>query len=295
MTAGLEMEPGGLGRALTGVPFTKMTGSGNDFVVFDGRVLPLDLGAAPALIEALCHRGNGIGADGVVVLSPQGDGVRVRYFNRDGSEGALCGNATLCSTALAASLAFGSASGMRLVTGDGEVAARLVGDRPSIRLRPVRAVQLSVPGIPVGNGERAGFAVVGVPHLVLLTPDVEGVDVAEAGPGLRHHPSVGAAGANVNWVQQLPDGQWRYRTFERGVEGETLACGTGAVAVATLLAAWGLVEPPGASASSVALWTTSGRVLSVTLPSGSEAAAGIGASLTGEGRVVFRGVVTSLG
>ncbi|MBU6366258.1 MAG: diaminopimelate epimerase [Gemmatimonadetes bacterium] len=286
----------GGGGALQGVPFFKMTGSGNDFVVFDDQVLPVDLGTAPSLIETLCHRGNGIGADGVVVLGGRGagDAVRVRYFNRDGSEGALCGNATLCSTALAVTLGFGSPAGMVLATGDGEVAARLDGDRPSIRLRPVRAVQLTVPGIPVGAGERAGFALVGVPHLVLVTPDVEGVDVSRVGPGLRHHPAVGSAGANVNWVQQLPDGRWRYRTYERGVEGETLACGTGAVAVATLLAAWGLVGPSGASPATVPLWTTSGRVLSVTLPTVAEATAGLGASLTGEGRVVYRGVVSSL-
>ncbi len=285
--------------------------------------MPLDLATAPELIEAICHRGNGIGADGVVVLEPCGsDGrVGVRYFNRDGSAGALCGNATLCSTWLAVHLGLGSASGMTLVTGDGEVAARLDGDRPSIRLRPVRDLRCEVPGIPMAQGERVGYALVGVPHLVIVTPEVERVDVAGDGPGLRHHPAVGPAGANVNWVQRLPDGRWRYRTYERGVEGETLACGTGAVAVAALLAAWEMTSPdPDAagtaaagrgdahrqagapagshgrdwSAGSVALLTTSGRLMVVTPPSAAETAAGVGAVLSGEGRVVFRGVISAL-
>lgn len=147
----------GTGR-LAGTSFTKMTGSGNDFVVFDGRTMLLDLGTAPELIEAICHRGNGIGADGVVVLEARepGGSVGVRYFNRDGSEGALCGNATLCSTALAASLGLGAGSGMVLDTGDGAVAARMDGDRPSIRLRPVREVREAVPGLVLGEGSGRG-------------------------------------------------------------------------------------------------------------------------------------------
>ena len=121
-------------------------------------------------------------------------------------------------------------------------AAQAVGGAAALaELSAARDVRLGVPEIPVEAGGRAGFALVGVPHLVLTCRDVDQVDVAGAGPGLRSHLAVGAAGANVNWVQPLGDGRWRYRTYERGVEGETLACGTGAVAAATLLAAWGLV------------------------------------------------------
>jgi diaminopimelate epimerase len=118
------------------------------------------------------------------------------------------------------------------------------------------------------------------------------------GPGLRWHASTGAAGANVNWVSPLPEGGWRYRTFERGVEGETLACGTGAVATAVLLARWGLAELP-----EVVLQTRSGLDLRVTLADlGSELrsvsrgeAAGYRPTLSGEGREVFRGTIGSLG
>jgi diaminopimelate epimerase len=290
---------------LQGVPFTKMTGSGNDFVVFDARQLPPGVVLDPALVGAICHRGNGIGADGVVLLEPRGEGepVGVRYFNRDGSEGALCGNATLCSTALASAWGVGAPAGMLLATGDGPVSARMVGGEPAIHLAAARGVRLTVPGIPVEAGGRVGFALVGVPHLVLTCLDVDRVDVAGAGPGLRSHPAVGAAGANVNWVQPLPDGRWRYRTYERGVEGETLACGTGAVAAATLLAAWGVLPrgEDGGAVQAVALVTRSGCTLTVTLPDPGLAAGSDGGGvaagrvqLSGEGRVVCTGVVGAL-
>jgi diaminopimelate epimerase len=133
----------------------------------------------------------------------------------------------------------------------------------------------------------------GIPHLVVLCDDAEAVPLRERGPVLRHHPSLGAAGANVNWVSRQLDGRWRYRTFERGVEGETLACGTGAVATAVLLSAWGLAAGP-----VVTILTSSGRELQVRLPTaGGENAEEQGRgqpSLRGEGRVVFRGVIAAL-
>ena len=298
--------PGRRAAPLQGVPFTKMTGSGNDFVVFDARQLPPGVVMDPELVGAICHRGNGIGADGVVVLEPRGEGepVGVRYFNRDGSEGALCGNATLCSTALASAWGAGASAGMLLATGDGPVSARMVDGQPAIHLAAARDVRLALPEIPVEAGGHAGFAVVGVPHLVVTCRDVARVDVAGTGPELRSHPAVGRAGANVNWVQPLPDGRWRYRTYERGVEGETLACGTGAVAAATLLAAWGLVAPTGDGRGTgvVAMVTSSGRTLTVTLPdrrlpegeADGGAVADARVQLSGEGRVVCTGVVGAL-
>ena len=180
----------------------------------------------------------------------------------------------------------------------------MVDGHPAIHLAAARDVRLAMPEIPVEAGDHVGFAVVGVPHLVVTCRDVARVDVTGTGPGLRSHPAVGVAGANVNWVQPLPDGRWRYRTFERGVEGETLACGTGAVAAATLLAAWGLVAPTGDGRGSgvVAMVTSSGRTLTVTLPDRrlpeGEADGGTAADgrvqLCGEGRVVCTGVVGAL-
>jgi diaminopimelate epimerase len=270
-----------------------MTGSGNDFVFFDGRQVPLSQVTTPEAITAICNRYNGIGADGLVVLEPQtGDAdVRIHYFNSDGSPADLCGNATLCSTALAADVGLARGTGMRLITGAGLITSRIAklpqGALPEIDFQPVRDIRPDMP-IPRGTGEqRIGFATAGIPHLVILCEDAEAVDLPGRGPGLRWDPSTGAAGANVNWVSPRPDGRWRYRTFERGVEGETLACGTGAVATAVLLSAWGFASSPG-----ITIRTSSGRDLEVRLDA---IPGGYQPTLRGEGRVVFRGRIESLG
>ena len=278
-------------EALRGAPFAKMTGSGNDFVFFDGRKVPSQLVTVPEIIAAICNRFNGIGADGLVVLEPAGPygEVEILYFNSDGSPADLCGNATLCSTSLAVDVGLGDADGMHLTTPAGLISGRIHDGLPEIDLQPVTDVRTDI-DIPLTQGEtRIGFAVAGIPHLVVLCEDADAVDVADRGPGLRHHAAVGSAGANVNWVSPRSDGTWRYRTFERGVEGETLACGTGAVATAILLSAWGLASSP------VAIRTSSGRVLDVRFTRDGGSAPRWTPSLRGEGRVVYRGRIESLG
>ncbi len=280
-------------KDLCGLPFTKMTGSGNDFVFFDGRSVSRGLVTRPEAIQAICNRYNGIGADGIVVLEPLSDGadVQIHYFNSDGTPADLCGNATLCSTALAATVGLASASGMRLTTGAGLITSRIAalpnGTLPEIDFQPVTDIRPSMP-IPLSAGEsRIGYATAGIPHLVILCEDADAVDLSGRGPGLRWDPSTGAAGANVNWVSHRADGRWRYRTFERGVEGETQACGTGAVATAVLLASWGLDVGP-----NVTIRTSSGRDLIVRL---TEIPGGFQPTLQGEGRVVFHGQIDRLG
>lgn len=289
---------------LRDVPFVKMTGSGNDFVFFDGRTLDSAAVTAPRNVVAICDRHNGIGADGVVVLevvptpthtSASGAPavapmVRILYFNSDGSAADLCGNATLCSTALATAIGLSSPDGVSLLTPSGAVPGRLAEGLPEIGLPPVHSV-VPASDIALVDGEsRVGFAIAGIPHLVLLCDDVAQVDVLSRGAELRWHTSAGPTGANVNWVSQRDDGTWRYRTFERGVEGETLACGTGAVATAVLLATWGL------AGNAVRLLTSSGRPLDVTIrPPESPAATTWSAQLRGEGRIVFRGTIGDLG
>lgn len=276
------------GSTLHGIVFAKMTGSGNDFVFFDGRDVPIERVTSPEMIKAICNRNNGIGADGIVVLEPAHPAadVRIHYFNRDGTPADLCGNATLCSTAMSAMLGLASDSGMTLTTPAGLIASRVDDGLPEIDLQPVSAIRPDL-SIDLAAGEaRIGFALAGIPHLVVLCADADQVDVEGRGPLLRRHSAAGPAGANVNWVSSMPGGQWRYRTFERGVEGETLACGTGAVATAVLLTAWGL-----ATASTVTIRTSSGRDLQVRLVA---TGTGFRPTLRGEGRVVFRGVIESI-
>jgi diaminopimelate epimerase len=271
----------GAGRA-----FYKMSGSGNDFVVFDARTEPAGALEKENVIRTMCARGTGIGADGVVFVekAPTSDAdLLMRYFNSDGSRAAMCGNAALCVTRLAAELGAGAAAGMRMQTDDGVLTARYVGGLPEVDLRPVLEVKPDA-GIDQAAGEhRIGFALAGVPHLVVLCDDATVVDVAGRGRALRRHASL-PGGANVNFVSRRRLG-WLMRTFERGVEGETLACGTGAIATAVLLTVWGESIRP-----QTELETRSGRKLTVTLErSGGDWKP----TLRGPGDLVFRGELPS--
>ena len=266
-----------MGRA-----FYKMSGSGNDFVFFDVDAEPADDLENPAAIQEICAHGTGVGADGVVFFSrPQEGVVDIRYYNSDGSGGELCGNATLCSVHLARLLG-SSADRMTIHTEAGDVDARLANGLPEIDLEDVREVIPDFPEIPlVGSERRIGYGLVGVPHIVVEVPDVSAVDVVGRGREIRRHRSL-AQGANVNFVAPRAgdDKAWSIRTYERGVEGETLACGTGAVASAILLTAWGKASEP------VSLVTKSGRTLTVRLR---QDGAGWKPSLRGNAELVFTG------
>ena len=263
-----------------GQPFYKMTGSGNDFVVFEstsGKAAHLE---NPQTIQSLSARGTGVGADGVVFIEAAGAGeIRMRYYNADGSEAALCGNASLCSTRLAVELGMAAGSGFLLHTAAGSLKARLRDGLPEVDLEPVIEVRPDASDLGRRSGEaRLGYAVAGVPHVVVEVPDLEAIDINGRGAELRHHRAL-RDGANVNFVARGPRG-FSYRTFERGVEGETLACGTGAVATAIMLSDWG------ESGQETTLWTRSSLPLTVTVRREKDAWY---PSLRGEGRIVFEG------
>jgi diaminopimelate epimerase len=272
-------------RALEGLEFWKMTGSGNDFVFFDlreRRVPELD---RSEIIQAICHRRNGVGADGIVLLlrSAGPGGLAIRYYNADGSLASLCGNATLCATRLALSLESSGPPEITIDTDAGVVRGRLAGRDPEIDLQPLTRIQPQYAAELAAGELRIGFAEAGVPHLVVLVEDVDGVPLDARGRQLRHHAGL-EAGANVNFVARAGS-RWLMRTYERGVEGETLACGTGAVASAALVQQWGLAGP------TVEIRTRSGRDVVVRLQREGERTH---ASLAGEGRVVFHGRIARL-
>lgn len=267
---------------MAGRRFWKMSGSGNDFVFFDAMRESAGALATPAMIGRLCERRTGIGADGVVFLEPHAEhAFSMRYFNRDGTPAEMCGNAALCSTRLATELGIVSGGDFAFETVSGPVRGRFVEGRPEIDMVPVTELQdrFATPLIP--GEQRMGFARVGVPHLVVLVPDVDQVDVYHRGKELRHLTAL-RDGANANFVSHHPSGHWSIRTYERGVEEETLACGTGSIATASLLTAWGLAEGP----------------VSFTTRSGCELVAAVGRTpeqgipvLRGEGRIVFEGTL----
>ncbi|MBA2290955.1 MAG: diaminopimelate epimerase [Gemmatimonadales bacterium] len=292
------------------VVFHKMTGSGNDFVVLDGRTT--DRGHwTPERIAQICDRRDGVGGDGLVIVTPIGpDHVRMTYFNSDGSRADMCGNAALCTTRLAARLEMADPSGMTLSTDAGTFRSRCVGDGHQAEINlpdvdiPVEA------GIPLVAGERAlTLGAVGVPHLVAVVDDVTEVDIDNRGRELRYHLGAGRNGANANFVSRtsrstgtgggetsdrsissatgdgetsLEDADWAIRTYERGVEGETLACGTGTVAAALAVAASGADSLP------LRFRSGSGRILAVSATITDGRATDIW--LCGEGRLVARGV-----
>jgi len=236
--------------------FFKLSGSGNDFILFDNRkgMLPQGL---PDLVKRICRRRFSIGADGVLVLeqSEKAD-FGMRYFNADGGEVPICGNGAMCIAKFAQLLGIVGEEAV-FESSDGVYRTKISGDSVMVRLQEPSEVRL---GFPLEIGEKtvkASSVNTGVPHLVLILGDVTKAPVLSWGRRLRHHPLFGPQGTNVDFVQVLDKKRLILRTYERGVEGETLACGTGAAAAA-LVSGWkGMVSPP------VEVETKGGRILKV--------------------------------
>ena len=223
------------------LPFVKMSGAGNDFVVADNRDGSIAEEDKAALARKACRRKLGIGADGLILV--ERDGQRdadyvMRYFNADGSEGELCGNGTRCAAVFAREIGAGGTS-QRIATPAGVLRTDILsGSAAAATVRvamakpsPIRRLRLS--DVPGGDAELFALEV-GVPHAIEVVPDVGAVDVDRRGSAIRRH-SVFPAGANANFIAlDEGSGEIRLRTFERGVEAECLACGTGATAAATV-------------------------------------------------------------
>jgi diaminopimelate epimerase len=264
--------------------FYKLSGSGNDFVFVDARTEPAGRLERPETVGEICARATGIGADGIVFVEPptrSAERFSIRYLNRDGSLALLCGNASLCSVRLAAELGIVNAGeDFEFGTGAGPARGRLTPDGPEIDLQPIAELEPTT-SFELDRGERQiGFAMVGVPHVVVLCGDVDAVDVEGRGRLIRNDKRL-VAGANVNFVSPRDATSWAYRTYERGVEAETLACGTGAVATAALLERWGK------AGETTTIWTRSGLPLRVRFRRTANGL--VTPSLNGEGRIVFRG------
>jgi diaminopimelate epimerase len=265
--------------------FTKMSGAGNDFLVWQGAP---DVGAAEtAAIRRLCRRGTGVGADGVLFVERDGPHrVAVDYRNADGSVGRFCGNGTRCAARFAFLRGL-TPREMIVRTGWGDVPARVEGARVVLTLPEPVAVGRAVSSLDAtGTLRPEAFALaVGVPHVVAFVGegvDLESLDLVRFGPALRRHPDA-REGANANFVKVLGPSRLLVRTWERGVEAETLACGSGVVAAAVTASALGLARPP------VALETRSGETLTVGFRFAGEVAREV--TLAGDARFVFEGTL----
>lgn len=224
--------------------FTKMNGAGNDFVLLDNRLGALAL--TKEQIARLCDRHRGVGADGLLIVEPPASAeadLRMRYYNRDGGEAEMCGNGARCFARFAQRLRDGGAR-LAFETKAGVVRAAIEGERVTVALSPPRDLVLGRKIVLSGEEVEVHSVNTGVPHAVVLVEDVARVDVAARGREIRRHAAFAPAGANANFVQRWDGHGIRLRTYERGVEAETLACGTGVAASALIAhAQWKLPSP----------------------------------------------------
>ena len=240
------------------VNFTKMSGAGNDFVLIDNRAQTIPLDAAQA--ARLCDRHWGIGADGLIALKPCASGKADwawDFYNSDGSLAEMCGNGARCFGRFVRRLT-GAQHGFTFETRAGIVTARFKGDAVAVTLTAPKDLRLHET-VALSIGPTAIHSLdTGVPQAVLFVPDADRALVQKLGSEIRHHPHFAPRGTNVNFVQWPGGNAIRVRTYERGVEGETLACGTGVTASALIAAELHHLQPP------VAAQVLGGKVLEVS-------------------------------
>ena len=239
------------------IPFMKMSGSGNDFILIDHRKPFLKEEEFKDFARKVCRRKVSVGADGLVLVenSKKAD-VKWRFFNADGSEAEMCGNAGRCLGRFAYLKGITGPS-LTFETLAGILSAQVDGKRVKLEMTKPFGLKLDETILIEGKEQTLSSINTGVPHAVIFLEDFKGVDVVRAGRAIRYHPHFAPAGTNANFVRVENDSQLSIRTYERGVEDETLACGTGAVASALVAAFKGLVKSP------VSIKTWGGEILTV--------------------------------
>lgn len=216
------------------IHFWKMNGAGSDFVVVDNRDQTHNLSGAQ--IAKLCNRQRGIGSDGFLAVEPAANGAdfRMRYYNADGGEAEMSGNGARCFARFVNKLSGGDLEKVSFETPAGVISADFYGDKVRINLSQPFDLCLDTE-LDVGVRKMTVHRVnTGVPHVVVVVDELEAVAIRELGPSIRFHEHFAPAGSNVNFLQVDADGDISIRTYERGVEDETLACGTGMVACAII-------------------------------------------------------------
>lgn len=263
----------------------KMAGSGNDFVIVDNRQGVVPEEGIADLARRICARRVSVGADGLILIerSDAAD-FRMRIINSDGSEAEMCGNGSRCVFMLASEL--GIASGkMSSETIAGVINGEVKGDRVAVQMPDVKKVKsVSLDG---EFGKRDGFFLdTGVPHTVVFVDDLEGEDVVEVGRAIRYHDAFQPEGTNVNFVSRSTGQEISIRTYERGVEDETLSCGTGSVAAALTHGCASDINSP------VNVRTRSGEILKISFAREGEGFKDV--MMDGPVRKVFEGTYSVL-
>lgn len=260
--------------------FTKMHGAGNDFIMIDDRESALHL--SPSLIKAICAAHTGVGADGLIIIrkSKEAD-FRMIYYNSDGTEAELCGNGARCTALFAFSKGIAGRT-MSFETLSGILKASIDDGRVTVDVADVTDLETDI-GI-VGLDGEIDFGVCGVPHSMLIVDDVDKIsdeEFVKLGKMVRFNDRFDPEGTNFNVVTVVDEHTIKYRTYERGVEDETLACGTGAVTISVLCAHSGLVQSP------VKCITRGGDMLDVSFELSKEGA--VSCRLSGPAVIVFDG------
>lgn len=226
------------------VQFQKMNGAGNDFVLLDNRGHTLRL--TPEQIARLCDRHRGVGADGVLLVEPAEHGAdyRMRYYNRDGGEAEMCGNGARCFARYVRRLDDALGEQISFETPAGVIHARFEGAQVRIKMGTPRDVKLNQVVTALGQTLTVHSIDTGVPHAVVELEDLEQLDVRGMGRAIREHEAFAPRGTNVNFLKRVGENAAEVRTYERGVEDETLACGTGVTACALILSLLYELAPP---------------------------------------------------
>jgi len=221
-----------------------MSGSGNDFILVDNRAGIVDEEQLDRFISSICRRKLSVGADGFILIetTDRAD-FKWRFFNADGGEAEMCGNGGRCAARLAFLKGIAGPH-LSFETKAGIIRAEVTGERVKLEMPQPGSLELDYAVEVEGETVIASSLTVGVPHVVIWVQDVESSPVFEKGRAIRFHERYAPAGTNVNFVQKIDDGGFAIRTYERGVEDETLACGTGSVATALVAASKGMTVSP---------------------------------------------------
>ncbi|MCL7486946.1 MAG: diaminopimelate epimerase [Desulfobulbaceae bacterium] len=268
------------------LPFVKMSGTGNDFILIDHRQPRIAREIMPEFVRLVCRRRFSAGADGLIFIedSDRAD-FKWLFFNADGSEAEMCGNGARCAARFAYMNGIAPAH-MRFETTAGIIEANVADVNVSVLMPVPRNFRHDIKLNCDGQSILLHSVDTGVPHAVVFVDDYEQVDVCRLGSAIRHHQEFMPAGSNVNFVMPLGDGTFKVRTYERGVENETMACGTGAVAAALMAAA------TGQAASPVDIITSGGDRLAIIFDL-HEGPAASNVFLKGPAHVIYNGELTA--
>lgn len=269
------------------IPFMKLSGAGNDFVIINNLNSIVDRTDSQFMnfVTKICQRRMSVGADGVLLVEPSEDvDFRMRYYNADGGEVETCGNGARCISKFAFLHGITSEK-MRFLTNAGIYEAEVVDDNVKVRMSDPTDIRINVPLKLEDGMHEVGFTNSGVPHVVFFVDDLESTDVFDMGQQTRYHNDFEPDGTNANFIHIHSEELLEIRTYERGVENETLACGTGSIASAIVSAVLGKVQSP------VSVKTASGVVLKIHFDLENETAKNV--FLEGDARVIFAGELTS--